>query len=143
LTGIHSNLIVNDLIGELPVHCGYASYGCTHTGPYSELSAHMSTCASRPVQCPHHSFGCAWRGPQSALSAHVQRCVFEQLKEYLHKTEQQIALFKHTVEQQTLEINKLKRLLHEVSGIIAKNSVPWCIDTCQLDSATKARKSGT
>lgn len=115
-TEVHPNLVVNALIGELPVYCGYRHYGCTTVVPLSDLSAHMSSCASHPVQCPHHSFGCAWKGAASELSAHLgQRCVFEQLKEYLFKTEQQIAHFKHTIELQSQEINKLKRLVHEVS----------------------------
>jgi len=76
----------------------------------------MSSCAYHPVQCPHHSFGCAWKGAANELNAHItHRCVFEQLKEYLHKTEQQISHFKHTIEQQSQEINKLKRSLQEVS----------------------------
>lgn len=110
---MHPNLVVNALIGELPVHCGYGHYGCNATVPYSDLTAHMSSCAYHPVQCPHHSFGCAWKGAASELSAHIKSCVFEQLKEYLHKTEQQISLFKHTIELQSQEINKLKRLVHE------------------------------
>eukprot|EP01044_Picomonas_judraskeda_P024536 COSAG03_NODE_6799_length_1004_cov_1.124862_1_plen_325_part_10 len=65
------NLVLEQLVAELPIPCSFASGGCTETVKYGELREHRNACEFRPLKCP--SVNCDFRGSYSQIIKHLRK----------------------------------------------------------------------
>ncbi|ELR14807.1 Rfwd1prov protein [Acanthamoeba castellanii str. Neff] len=85
--------------------CPYAPAQC----PYCDASSlrrmtvaqHTRTCAHIP--CPHRGVGCAFEGAEAELEAHLRACVYEGLRGFLAKYEEDRANLVRRLREQRLE----------------------------------------
>jgi len=106
---VHQNLILDQLIKELPVFCKYKSYGCLSQVTLNNRKDHELHCPFATVECVHLKRGCQFRGTKIELNTHLQRCPFELMKDFVKSTEEEISLLKNQIEYQATEISQLRR----------------------------------
>jgi WD40 repeat protein len=111
LKAMHPNLILASLVGEIEVFCIYKPYGCPAQLTLNSLQFHEQNCQYAPTHCPHKEMGCPFKGPKVELPSHLKICPYDLLKEYIARTEQQLAALKQQIEKQANEISLIKSML--------------------------------
>eukprot|EP01114_Cavostelium_apophysatum_P018449 TRINITY_DN5705_c0_g1_i1.p1 TRINITY_DN5705_c0_g1~~TRINITY_DN5705_c0_g1_i1.p1 ORF type:complete len:525 (-),score=98.33 TRINITY_DN5705_c0_g1_i1:81-1655(-) len=114
LSEVHQNLVLDQLVKELPVYCKYRRLGCNETFPLVSKPIHEKQCKFGPSRCPHAVRGCHFEGTKLKIEDHIRNhCPFEMMHDYILKTEQQIISMKKLLDAQAQEIRELKRKVAE------------------------------
>lgn len=117
---LHPNLALAGIIDELQVYCQYRNFGCKEKIEFQNKLVHESRCPFAPTQCPHAFNGCRFQGNAEIVRKHVaSECIFEHMKAFIERTENQIEMLTKEVQRQKDEIMDLKySLLHSTNGAI-------------------------
>lgn len=109
VSGIHQNLVLDQLVKEQLVYCKYRKFGCTEHIPLMSKDIHQAHCTFRPSRCPHANRGCHFEGT-TKFNADFRSC-FDFGPKSHHKDLQQISI-SHYVDIFVQEFEKtLKSML--------------------------------
>ena len=84
---------------------------CTATFKRAQRKAHEQNCDYAPAKCNHYDKGCPffgkiyprnapnwdWKGPKIRVKEHLLECVYEKLKHYISRNDEQFENLKQTV----------------------------------------------
>ncbi|XP_064610459.1 LOW QUALITY PROTEIN: E3 ubiquitin-protein ligase TRAF7-like [Liolophura sinensis] len=98
--------------------CDYAPVQCPNDSECppllkKDLEDHLKSCNS--ARCPYYKYNCNFHGTREDLEEHLKQCKFENMKEFIQRTEERVSDLQCSLSQKEQEIGFLRTMLGKLS----------------------------
>ncbi|KYR02343.1 hypothetical protein DLAC_01173 [Tieghemostelium lacteum] len=99
--------------------CDYATIQCPYNKTCPPLKRHQlkqHTLICNHINCPHKSAGCMFEGTKQQLDEHLLGCVYESIKDYISRNEEQITILRTQLDEKHTENDFLKKSILQLTA---------------------------